>query len=287
MEAQKTSTMTVNFDCRTPAHIADNLSKSICVKKVNESIVKLIILGVLAGAYIGFGACLSTLVGHDAAKYLGVGLSRLVIGGVFSIGLMLVVIAGGELFTGNNLMLMSVLDKRAALMRMLYKWVVVFIANFVGSVFLAYLYYHTNLWQIADSAVGVAALKIANSKLQFTFTEAFTRGILCNWLVCLAVWLALASREVISKIFAILFPIMAFVALGFEHSVANMYFVSLGIFLKSSGATAFAGMDVSGLTWGNLFVRNLFPVTLGNIIGGAVFVGCVYWITYVKDAIKP
>lgn len=277
----------MNFDCRTPAHIADNLSKSICVKKVNESILKLVILGVLAGAYIGFGACLSTLVGHDAAKYLGVGLSRLVIGGVFSIGLMLVVIAGGELFTGNNLMLMSVLDKRADLKRMLYKWAVVFAANFLGSVFLAYLYYHTNLWQIADSAVGVSALKIANSKLQFTFTEAFTRGILCNWLVCLAVWLALASREVISKIFSILFPIMAFVALGFEHSVANMYFVSLGIFLRSSGAAAFAGIDASGLTWGNFFVNNLFPVTLGNIIGGAVFVGCVYWITYVKDAIKP
>lgn len=287
MEAQKSAQMTINFDCRTPAHIADNLSKSICVKKVNESIFKLIILGILAGAYIGFGACLATTVGHDAAKYIGVGLSRLIMGAVFSIGLMLVVIGGGELFTGNNLMLMSVLDKRATLIKMLYKWGVVFIANFLGSVFLAYLYYHSNLWQMADSAVGGTALKIASSKVQMTFTEAFIRGILCNWLVCLAVWLALASREVISKIFSILFPIMAFVALGFEHSVANMYFVSLGIFLKPAGIAVPAGIDLANLTWGNFFVINLLPVTLGNIIGGAVFVGCVYWIIYVKDAITP
>ncbi len=283
-EIKKDTGVLVNVDCRPPVTIADNLSKSICVKKVNESSYKLIILGILAGVYIGFGACLATFVGHDAAKYLGLGLSRVVTGAVFSVGLMLVVIAGAELFTGNNLILMSVLDKRATFWRMVYKWSIVFVANFIGSIFLAYLYYQTNLWKTGDMAVGLNALKIANSKVNLTFMEAFTRGILCNWLVCLAVWIAIASREVVGKIFAILFPVMAFVALGFEHSVANMYFIPLGILLKSSSLVIDPALDLSGLTWRSFFVNNLLPVTLGNIIGGAFFVGLLYWVVYVKDA---
>lgn len=283
MEPRKDVDMMINVDCRTPANIADNLSRSICVQKVNASILKLIVLGILAGVYIGFGACLATLIGHDAAKYLGLGLSRLVTGGVFSVGLMLVVIAGAELFTGNNLMLMGVLDKRAALSKMFYKWMVVFAANFLGSMLLAYLYYATNLWKMGDSAVGLAALNIANLKTNLTFTEAFSRGILCNWLVCLAVWMAIASREVVSKIFAIFFPIMAFVALGFEHSIANMYFVPLGIFLKGSNLVANTTLNLSGLTWGSFFLKNLIPVTIGNIIGGAFFVGLLYWLVYIRQ----
>ena len=283
-ERRKDSPALVNVDCRAPVTIADNLSKSICVKKVNESTFKLIILGVLAGVYIGFGACLSTLVSHDSVKYLGLGLTRMITGGVFSVGLMLVVIAGAELFTGNNLMLMSVLDKRATFIRMFYKWVIVFAANFIGSVFLAYLYYKTNLWQMGDMEVGRNALNIANMKVNLSFAEALTRGILCNWLVCLAVWIAIASREVVGKIFAILFPIMAFVALGFEHSVANMYFIPFGIFLKASPVFAASAGNLSGLTWGAFFVKNLIPVTIGNIIGGAFFVGLLYWVIYVKDS---
>ncbi len=272
----------VNVDCRAPATIANNLSNSICVQKVNASVAKLIVLGILAGVYIGFGACLATLIGHDAAKYLGLGMARLVTGAVFSVGLMLVVIAGAELFTGNNLMLMSVLDRKAPFKKMMFKWIVVFAANFIGSVFLAYLYYKTNLWKMGDMAVGLSAVKIANAKVGLTFAEAFSRGILCNWLVCLAVWMAIASREIIGKIFAIFFPIMAFVALGFEHSIANMYFVPLGIFLKASGVFAGPLLDVSGLTWSAFFVKNLIPVTIGNIIGGAIFVGLLYWAVYVK-----
>lgn len=285
-EVKKDADILVNVDCRTPVTIADNLSRSICVKKVNESNFKLIILGILAGAYIGFGACLATLIGHDASKYLGLGLARFITGAVFSVGLMLVVIAGAELFTGNNLMLMSVLDKRAALWRMLYKWGIVFAANFIGSVLLAYLYYKTNLWKMGDMAVGLSALKIANAKVGLTFTEALTRGILCNWLVCLAVWIAIASREVVGKIFAIFFPIMAFVALGFEHSIANMYFVPLGLFLKSCSQIASEGLDLTNLTWVNFFSKNLIPVTVGNVIGGAIFVGLLYWTVYVKDAVR-
>jgi len=282
MEAKKEQGVVVNVDCRTPAVIADSLSRSICVQKVNASVFKLIVLGILAGVYIAFGACLATLVGHDTAKYLGLGMARFITGAVFSVGLMLVVIAGAELFTGNNLMLMSVLDKRAALWKMFYKWAIVFVANFVGSVLIAYLYYNTNLWKMGDMAVGISALKIANAKIGLTVTEAVTRGILCNWLVCLAVWMAIASREVVGKIFAIFFPIMAFVALGFEHSVANMYFIPLGIFLKSSGLVVVEGLNIANLTWNSFFIKNLLPVTIGNIIGGAIFVGLLYWTVYVK-----
>jgi formate transporter len=272
-------------DCRTPATIADGMSRTICVQKVNASVLKLTVLGILAGAYIGFGASLATLIGHDAAKYLGLGLSKFITGAVFSVGLMLVVIAGAELFTGNNLMLMSVLDKRASFWKMVYKWIIVFAANFLGSILVAYLYYQTNLWKMGDMNVGLAAIKIANAKVNLTFAEALTRGILCNWLVCLAVWMAFASREVIGKIFAIFFPIMAFVALGFEHSIANMYFIPMGIFLKTSGAFAAAGIDLAGLSWSSFVVRNLIPVTIGNIIGGAIFVGLLYWIVYVKNTV--
>lgn len=274
----------VNVDCRTPANIADTMSRSICVQKVTASNLKLIILGILAGAYISFGACLATMVSNDAAKYIGMGLSRLVAGAVFSLGLMLVVIAGAELFTGNNLMLMGVFDKKTSMARMLYKWSIVFIANFIGAVFLAGLYYQTGLWKMGDNmAVGVNALKLANFRMNLSFIEAFTRGILCNWLVCLAVWIAFASRDVVGKIFACFFPIMAFVASGFEHCVANMYFIPIGLFIKSSGLISAEGLDLTNLTWSNFFTKNLIPVTLGNIIGGALLVGCVYWMVYVKD----
>ena len=282
MEAKKDQQVVMSVDCRAPAVIADSLSRSICVQKVNASVFKVIVLGILAGAYIAFGACLATLIGHDAAKYLGLGIAKFITGAVFSVGLMLVVIAGAELFTGNNLMLMSVLDRRAALPKMFYKWAIVFVSNFIGAILIAYLYYNTNLWKTGDMAVGMAAVKIANAKVGLTVVEAVSRGILCNWLVCLAVWMAIASREVIGKIFAIFFPIMAFVALGFEHSVANMYFVPFGIFLKASNLFANSGLDLSNLTWSAFFVKNLLPVTIGNIIGGAIFVGLLYWTVYVK-----
>lgn len=279
----------LNVDCKTPANIADTLSRTICVQKTNTSTFRLIILGILAGAYIGFGACLATTVGSDAAKILGLGLSRLVAGAVFSLGLMLVVIAGAELFTGNNLMLMSVLDKRANMAKMLQKWLIVFVANFIGAVLLAYLYFETNLWKMGDMAVGLNALKLAAFRMNLTFGEALTRGILCNWLVCLAVWMALASRDVVGKIFAIFFPIMAFVAIGFEHCVANMYFIPLGIFLKGLifiDPIVNPTLNVDNLTWANFFIKNLLPVTIGNIIGGALFVGLIYWTVYVRDTTK-
>lgn len=273
---------TINFECKTPANIADTLSKTVCVQKVNASIFKLVILGILAGAYIAFGACLSTIVGHDAAKYVGLGLARFISGAVFSVGLMFVVIAGAELFTGNNLMLMSVLDRKSSLGKMLFKWGVVYAANFVGAILLAYLFYQTGLWKMNNMAVGVNALNLANYRMYLTFTEALTRGILCNWLVCIAVWMAIASRDVIGKIFACLFPIMAFVACGFEHCIANMYFIPMGLFLKGTAAAQASGLNLTNLNLFGFFVTNLIPVTLGNIIGGSCFVGCLYWAVYVR-----
>jgi formate/nitrite transporter len=168
---------------------------------------------------------------------------------------------------------------------MLGKWTIVYVANFIGAIFLAWLYYHTDLWKAGNMAVGLSALKIANAKVNLTFVQALSRGILCNWLVCLAVWMAIASREVVGKIFAIFFPIMAFVALGFEHCVANMYFIPMGMFLKNAGIAS-AGFNLVNLTWGGFIFRNLVPVTIGNIIGGAFFVGCLYWLVYVKPEKK-
>ncbi len=274
----------MEFECRAPANVADQLTNDVCIKKVTASFTKLLVLGILAGVYIGFGAQLSTMIGHDLSKFFGVGFARFMQGGVFSVGLMLVVIAGAELFTGNNLIMLSVLDGKASIGKLLYNWVVVYFANLIGSLLLVVLMYWTELWKMNGNLVGAYALNIANTKASLAFLPAFARGILCNWLVCLAVWMALASRDVIGKIFAIFFPIMAFVASGFEHSIANMYFIPMGIFLKNIPAVveAAGNPDLSNLTWYGFFVKNLIPVTLGNIIGGAGLVATLYWLVYVR-----
>lgn len=278
----------MEFECRTPANVADMLTNDICLKKVQASFWKLLVLGILAGVYIGFGAELSTLVGHDLSKYLGVGFARFLQGAVFSVGLMLVVIAGAELFTGNNLIMLSVLDGKTKVTGLLYNWVVVYIANLIGSLLLVVLMYWTELWKMNGNLVGAYALTVANTKVNLSFLSAFARGILCNWLVCLAVWMALASRDIVGKIFAIFFPIMAFVASGFEHSIANMYFIPMGIFLKGVPAVveAAGNPDLTNLTWYGFFGKNLIPVTLGNIVGGAGFVATLYWLVYVKKPSK-
>jgi formate/nitrite transporter len=196
---------------------------------------------------------------------------------------MLVVIAGAELFTGNNLMVSSVMSREITLSTMGKRWAVVFVANFIGSILVTLLFYYSGLWKTGDGALGAAAVKIAYNKVSLSFSEALWRGIGCNWLVCLAVWMALASRQIIGKIFAIFFPIMAFVAIGFEHSVANMYFIPTGILLMNgAGISNVPGVDPNILGWINFLWRNLFPVTIGNIIGGAVFVGMSYWGAYLR-----
>lgn len=280
-------TMTNNREVKdmnflTPAEIADACCNAGCAK-AKLSIGKMLVLGILAGAYIGFGANLAVLIGHDVPKYLGNGLGQVIFGAVFSVGLMLVVIGGAELFTGNNLFLMvSALDGKISWGDLLRNWTVVWIANFIGSLLLVVLIYNGGTWAMFKFGVGAKALAIANGKLSLTWSQAFFRAILCNWLVCLAVWLALGSKDVIGKIFAIFFPIMAFVASGFEHSVANMFFIPLGILMAQipDVVTAAQIADVSKITWPMFINANLIPVTLGNIVGGGIFVGAFYWYAY-------
>ncbi len=290
----------------TPAEVAVaacNAGKA----KTELPFLKMFILGILAGVYIGFGANLATKIGAapDASSSVGIFL----FGAVFSVGLMLVVIGGAELFTGNNMACFaSACNGQASWGGLLYNWVVVYFANFIGSVLLVYIIFGGMYWLGKDasgaailSGMGVKAVAIAQGKLKLTFMSAFLRGICCNWLVCLAVWLAFAAKDVVGKIFGIFFPIMAFVSSGFEHCVANMFFIPMGITIAQKSPDLVAGatkLDAAGnavsvfnmtadqvtafFTYGNFISANLIPVTLGNIVGGALFVGGVYWLVYLK-----
>lgn len=275
---------TSGYDAKAPAEVAESVAQKVGVGKASASGFNLMVLGILAGVYIGFGAALATLIAHDSAQYVGLGLSKFFTGAVFSVGLMLVVIAGAELFTGNNLIMASVLGGHAKMSKLLRNWIIVYIANFLGSILLAGIMYGSGLWKTGSLAIGIKAIGIANAKVNIPFFEALFRGIGCNWLVCLAVWMMLSAREVAGKIWAAFFPIMAFVALGYEHCVANMYFIPMGIFLKGTEAATKAGLDLANLTWGGFIVRNLIPVTIGNIIGGSVFVALLYWSVYQRNA---
>jgi len=268
---------------KAPKTIAETVAQTVGVAKATSPWLTVFVLGILAGAYIGFGGLLSTTVTFDMAAKWGIGFSKILGGAAFSVGLMLVVIAGAELFTGNNLMVSSVMIREITFSTMFKRWGIVFLANFIGSMIIAFVFYFSGLWKTGDGALGVAAVKIAYTKTALSFGEALWRGIGCNWLVCLAVWMALAARQIIGKIFAIFFPIMAFVAIGFEHSVANMYFIPTGILLMNgAGFSNVPGVDPNILGWVNFLWRNLLPVTIGNIIGGGVFVGMSYWGAYLR-----
>ncbi|HDP95315.1 MAG TPA: formate/nitrite transporter family protein [Candidatus Aminicenantes bacterium] len=270
----------MQMECKNPATIAADLANSVCVKKVKSSVFNLTVLGILAGVFIGFGAWLATVVGHDMGANLGLGMTKFMMGAVFSVGLMLVVIAGAELFTGNNLIVLSVLEKKASFGGLMRNWSIVYVANLVGSVLLALIIFYGGLWKMGGNAVGNFAMGIANGKVDLAFWPALFRAIGCNWLVCLAVWMALSSRDTVGKVFAIFFPIMAFVASGFEHSIANMFFIPMGLLLKTVGL---AGVDASSnLNMYGFLVRNEIPVTLGNIVGGAFFVATLYWSVYIR-----
>lgn len=271
-----------SLDDKGPKIIAETVAQSIGVAKATSPWISLFVLGIMAGAYIGFGGLFALTVTFDMDPSLGIGMKKLVTGGAFSIGLMLVVIAGGELFTGNNLMVSSVITGKVTWKNVLAKWGIVYVANFLGSILLALLFYYSGLWKTGGHALGETAVKIAAAKVNLELGEAFVRAVGCNWMVCLAVWMALASRQVIGKIFAIFFPIMGFVAIGFEHCVANMYFIPSGIILSSWAGLAPAGVDLSALSWSGFVFNNLIPVTIGNTIGGVVFVGLGYWGAYLR-----
>jgi formate/nitrite transporter len=276
---------TRTMEDKPPKTIAETVATTVSVSKVTSPWRTVFILGILAGSYIGFGGLLSTSVTFDIGPALGIGFKRFLAGSVFSVGLILVVIAGAELFTGNNLMISSVMTKDIGFSTMTKRWGLVYLANFIGSILLALIFYFSGLWKAGNGSMGAAAVGIAYSKVNLTFVEALVRAIGCNWLVCLAVWMALAARQIISKIWAIYFPIMAFVAMGFEHCIANMYFIPAGIFLHQwAGIAGPAGFVADSLGWGSFLWKNLLPVTIGNIIGGAVFVGMSYWSAYLRPA---
>ncbi len=265
------------------AHTVSDIAKGKCAL----GLLQMILLGMLAGVYIGFGAQLATMVTHDLAPHTGAGFAKFIGGSVFSVGLMLVILAGAELFTGNNLILTGVLSGRCSTGSMLRNWAVVYFANFIGSLLIAGIMYYSGLWKTGGNAVGASAVKTALAKVNLPFSEAFFRGIGCNWLVCLAVWMAIAGKDAVSKILGIYFPIMAFVASGFEHCVANMYFIPMGILLKDNASIAgAAGVGAAAdLTWAKMFTGNLLPVTFGNVVGGALFVGGVYYLAYLRKRV--
>ena len=278
----------VDVDAYTPAQMAVRVEKAGIVKGNRDSL-STFTLAVMAGVFIALGAVFFTFVVHDSS--LSNGLTKLIGGLVFSLGLILVIITGSELFTGNNLIVMAYISRKITLGQLLNNWGFVFIGNFVGSLIVVFLIYLTSMWTAGQATVGVTALGIANVKVNLTFWDALSRGILCNILVCLAVYLCFSGRSVTDKILAILFPITAFVALGFEHSVANMYFIPAGLVLKSnpevlSAATEKLGAlpDLSNLTYYGFLIDNLLPVTLGNIIGGTLFVGLAHWFLFLRPA---
>ena len=259
------------IDAYSPAEIAARVEAA-GIAKVKLPFLQTVTLGALAGTFISFGALFFILVTTDSG--LAIGVERLLGGVAFSLGLILVVIAGAELFTGNNLIVIAWADRKITFVALLRNWVLVYVANFAGAFATALLVALSGVLDLGDGAIGAKAVAVAESKAALTFGEAFFRGIMCNALVCLAIWIAMAAHDVAGKILAIVFPITAFVALGFEHSVANMFMFPLGMIASPEAAA-------SGLTVG-AFMANLVPVTLGNIVGGSVFVALVYYLIYIR-----
>jgi formate/nitrite transporter len=258
-------------DAFSPQEIARKV-ESIGVAKARLPFLQTALLGVLAGAFIGLGALFYTLVVSDAS--IGFALQRLLGGIVFSLGLLLVVVAGAELFTGNNLLAMAWAGGKISTGEVLRNWIIVCAANFVGAAGLAVLVWLSGHPAMNGGAVARATLELAAAKTTMPVAEAFFRGVLCNVLVCMAVWMALAGRSVADKAVAIVFPISAFVAAGFEHSIANMYFVPLAMLLQPAGGA---------IGWPGL-VHNLVPVIAGNLVGGSVLVALVYWVIYIRSS---
>jgi len=273
---------TASADAYTAPEVAHK-AEAVGVTKGKSNTLSTILLGILAGVFIGLGAMFCTLVTTDAG--LGFGLTKLLGGFAFCLGLILVVVAGAELFTGNCLMVMAWISSRISLVQLLRNWGLVYFANLAGGLGLAGLMFYTHQWAFNSYGVGVNALLIANAKVNLSFGSALARGILCNVLVCLAIWLCFRAHTVTGKILSILFPITAFVAAGFEHSIANMYFIPMGILMAGQpvvlGTAGVAADSLANLTVVG-FIGNLVPVTIGNIVGGGILVGAIYWLAYLR-----
>lgn len=285
------------IDALLPADMATKAEQG-GIRKANMDLPHMFTLAVLAGAFISLGALFATTVAAggsavsaadgSVAFLAGVpyGITRLISGLAFSLGLILVIVAGAELFTGNNLIVMAWAGRKVSTGRLLRNWLIVWVGNFVGAIMTVGLMLATGQYRFGSGAIGAAVLSTANSKAGLGFFQALALGIMCNALVCLAVWLTYSARSTTDRILAIIPPVTAFVAAGFEHSVANMYFIPMGLLVKAAAPLSFwwdinrTPADFADLTWGNFFLNNLIPVTLGNIIGGTVLVGAVYWFVY-------
>ena len=280
-----------NIDALVPAEMAQK-AEAVGVKKASLAFGPMFVLAILAGAFISLGAIFATTVGAGWSADYPFGLQKLLTGLVFTLGLILVVVGGAELFTGNTLIIMAFMHGRVTIAQLLRNWGIVYFGNFVGSLATAVIMLLAKQYTFGKGAIGLNALNIANSKSGLEFWQALFLGIMCNALVCLAVWLCFSARTTTDKIMAIIPPISAFVAAGFEHSIANMYFIPMGMLIKTyAPATFFENIgktpaDFANLTWGNFFINNLIPVTIGNIIGGAVMVGLVYWYIYLRGSKK-
>ena len=280
----------VAFDALLPAEMAVKAAET-GVKKTGLDILRMFLLAILAGAFISMGAIFATTV-SAGSSVLPYGIVRLLAGLVFTLGLILVVVSGSELFTGNSLIIIAFANRRITLAKLLRNWGVVYLGNFVGALFTAYLMFLARQYSFGGGSIGLAALNTGEAKTSLGVVEAVVLGIFCNALVCMAVWMCYSARSTIDKILAIVPPISAFVAAGFEHSIANMYFIPIALFIKQMGTPAFfeaikkTPADFPHLTWSNFFLVNLLPVTIGNVIGGVVMVGLMYWFIYLSKAGK-
>lgn len=263
----------------SPADIAKNYIV-IGKGKAQMSAGRMFILAIFAGMFIavaGAGASTASVMVSNAS------VAKLISGCVFPAGLAMVLIAGSELFTGNCLMVIPWMEKEITLIQMLRNWVIVYVGNFVGSLFIGYTVSAGHQLSLFGNALGGATINTAVMKTSLSFQDAFIKGILCNFLVCIAIWMAFAAKDVVGKIIGLYFPILLFVVSGFEHSVANMFYISAGLFAKMNpDYVGAAAADTSHLTWGSFLIKNLLPVTLGNIVGGSIIVGLGYWFVYVR-----
>jgi formate transporter len=283
-----TTTPEPTFDALLPPAMAVK-AEQVGVNKANLEPINTFLLAMLAGAFIALGAVFSTTVTAGASGVIPFGVTKLLGGMVFCLGLILVVVAGAELFTGNNLIVMAWASGKVTTAQLLKNWIIVYLGNLVGSIATALLMFFSGQYAFGSGIIGLNVLTIANAKANLDFAQAIVLGILCNALVCLAVWLTYSARTTTDKILAVLFPITAFVAAGFEHSVANMYFIPIGLLVKGGAPAEFwnqigkTAADYSGLTWQGFLINNLIPVTIGNIIGGTMLVGVIYWRIYSRQ----
>lgn len=275
------------FDAYAPKEIA-NIVERVGVAKAELDFWSMFMLSILGGVFVSLGSELFIFVVHDSG--LGFGISYFLGGLAYSLGTILIVIAGAELFNSNNLIIMAYLDKKISLTKLLRNWGIVFLGNLFGALSVVVWMYLARQWSFNNFLMGAKTLLIAYDKVNHSFLQAFAQGVICNALVCLAIWLCYGGHSVTDKILSVILPTTTFVTLGYEHTVANMYFIPMGLILKNHSdviqaankITGGASFEITSLTLRNYLLKNMLPVTLGNIFGGSVLVGLVYWFIYLR-----